>query len=225
MRAGNRRAAASHPATCIAPWCRPRCGCGRRGPRLRGSAHFRTLVQRELVRAVLRIACVRATQPSRIWGGLGSSRPHVSRPAVKPQTTKSYWVKVTGTCGTKQSNAALLSVLPTFTTVPADATVCAGQNATFSVVVTGDPLTYEWRRLLSGSSTSEVIGGNSPTVTVAATATMQVWCNAKSGNSGWVASSCATLTPAPGPTISGTHKTRRAGGSYHAVCRRRGRSR
>jgi hypothetical protein len=54
--------------TRIAPWCCPRCGCGRRGPRLRGYARFRALEQRELARAALRIACKRATQPSRILG-------------------------------------------------------------------------------------------------------------------------------------------------------------
>jgi hypothetical protein len=46
-------------------------------PRARGA-----LVQRELARGALRIAGVRATQPSRILGGLGSSWPRVSRPAL-----------------------------------------------------------------------------------------------------------------------------------------------
>ena len=68
--------------TCIAAWCRPRCGCGRRGPLLRGYARCRALAQREVARAGLRIAFMRATQPSRNLGGLGSSRPYVSRPAL-----------------------------------------------------------------------------------------------------------------------------------------------
>ena len=41
---------------------------------------LRALEQRELVRAALRIACKRATQPSRILGGHGSSRPHTCHP-------------------------------------------------------------------------------------------------------------------------------------------------
>lgn len=135
---------------------------------------------------------------------------------VIPGTTRSYWVRVSGTCGTVDSAVALISVLPTFTTHPADATLCAGQNAAFNVVATGDPatLSYQWMRLVSGASTPEPIGGNAVSVTVPATATMQVWCTAKSANSGWVASNCATLTAVAGPAIVGTSKTRRAGGSY-----------
>ena len=82
QRETSKPASLARERTCLAPWRRPRRGCGRRGPRLRDYARFRVLEQRELARAVLRITYMRATQPSRILGGLGSSRPHVSHPTL-----------------------------------------------------------------------------------------------------------------------------------------------
>lgn len=135
---------------------------------------------------------------------------------IIPGTTKSYWARITGTCGSVDSTAAMLSVLPEFTTHPEDRSVCSGQNAVFTAAASGDPatVTYQWQRLLTGSSTPETIAGNTTSVTVAATQSMQVWCMAKSGNSSWVSSDCATLTPNPPPTIIGTRKVRGTGGRY-----------
>ncbi|PKP20129.1 MAG: hypothetical protein CVU05_09800, partial [Bacteroidetes bacterium HGW-Bacteroidetes-21] len=55
---------------------------------------------------------------------------------------------VTGTCGAVTSNVAVLTVNTTtaITTQPLAQTVCAGANATFTVVANGTTLSYQWRK-------------------------------------------------------------------------------
>jgi YD repeat-containing protein len=102
---------------------------------------------------------------------------------VTPVTTRSYWVRVTGTCGTANSSAALVSVKPNITAHPSpvNTTVCKGSTVNYSVTAHGNPLTYRWYRQLSGASTPELIGTNA-SVGVAATGAMEVWCEVTSGN-------------------------------------------
>lgn len=63
-----------------------------------------------------------------------------------------YRVQITGPCGNGTSNAAILTVntLPTITSQPSSATLCAGSNNTFSVTATGTGITYQWQLSLSG---------------------------------------------------------------------------
>lgn len=64
-----------------------------------------------------------------------------------PTTTRYYWVRVQGTCGTVDSEAALVSVDPTIDVQPADTAICKpGDVANFSVTASGSPLSYEWYR-------------------------------------------------------------------------------
>lgn len=61
----------------------------------------------------------------------------------------SYDVVVTNDAGTVTSTAVsfLVYLPPSITTQPANQTIVAGQNASFTIVATGDPTpTYQWRR-------------------------------------------------------------------------------
>src|ERR1700723_472021 len=83
-------------------------------------------------------------------------------------------VKVTNTAGRATSNTVTLTVnapaptAPTIATQPTNATVTAGQSATFSVTATGTaPLTYQWS--LNGAAA----GTNSNTFTISQTTLAQ----------------------------------------------------
>jgi hypothetical protein len=69
-------------------------------------------------------------------------------------------VTVTGSCGTVVRNANLTVQANTTATVPADQTVCAGTNATFSTTATGDNIHYAWT--VDGSA----FGGDTSSITV-----------------------------------------------------------
>lgn len=92
---------------------------------------------------------------------VGTDSPQISATAT---TTKKYWVRVTGTCGSANSAAALQSVIPIITAHPQTANVCGlGGTATFSVTATGAD-GYNWYRTTSG--VQERVG-TTPTLTIA----------------------------------------------------------
>jgi len=63
-----------------------------------------------------------------------------------------YRCNLSSSCGSATSNSVLLTVnaLPTITTQPISATLCAGSNNTFSVTATGGGLTYQWQVSFNG---------------------------------------------------------------------------
>jgi hypothetical protein len=86
------------------------------------------------------------------------------------QNGAQIYVKVSNTAGNATSNTVTLTVnpvaptAPAITQQPANATVAAGQPATFTVAATGTaPLTYQW--FMSGSA----VGTNSNTYTISQT--------------------------------------------------------
>lgn len=118
---------------------------------------------------------------------------------VKPVTTKSFWVRVTGSCGTVDSAAALLSVYPKIQSQPQPATVCQNSSATFSIYATGVE-TYTWYRIYPSQQPQVV--GSTPTVSVPITqAGAQVWCELRSGNAVKMSNTVdVTVNPAPSVT-------------------------
>jgi PKD repeat protein len=104
-----------------------------------------------------------------------------------------YDVVVTGTCGTVTSNVAVLTVNAnvTITTQPASLTLCAGDNANFSVVVSGTVVSYQWRK--GGSNIS---GATSATYTISGITAGDAgsYDVVVTGTCGNVTSSAATLT-------------------------------
>ena len=94
---------------------------------------------------------------------------------VSPSATTTYTiVSVTGanTCvGTNNSGSATITITPpaAITTQPVSATVCAGNNATFTVAatpVTGN--TFQWQVSVAGGAFTNIAGATSNTFTVTA---------------------------------------------------------
>jgi hypothetical protein len=102
---------------------------------------------------------------------------------VTPSATTSYWVKVTGTCGSQNSTTSTISVCPTITQQPtaANANVHPGLSTTVSVTANGSPLVYQWYLGAVGDA-SHPVGTNSNVLnTGALNATSAYWVLISSG--------------------------------------------
>ncbi len=130
-----------------------------------------------------------------------------------------YRARVFYACATTNTNAAVLTVVgaptpPVITTQPADVSVCSGQNATFTVVATGAPLTYQWQVSTdNGISYTNLAGATGATLTL--TAVTVGMNNNKyrvivTNSAGSVTSSVATLSVAPAATVSITAQPQNA---------------
>ncbi|HSJ75841.1 MAG TPA: hypothetical protein VK899_06645, partial [Gemmatimonadales bacterium] len=87
--------------------------------------------------------------------------------AVTPAVTTSYWVRVSATCGTSDSNAAIVTVCAPLQILgpPADDAVVLGNTATLTVTAAGGgPLSYQWYEGTTGTTTNPV-GTDAPTFT------------------------------------------------------------
>lgn len=134
--------------------------------------------------------------------------------------TAQYKCVVTNTAGSATSNAAVLNVNatpPAISTNPSNKTVSEGATATFTVSATGSgPLTYQWQKAASGSSTfSNISGATSSSYTTPATTVAdsgaQYLCIV-SNSAGLATSTSATLTvnavvSAPTITTQPTNQT------------------
>lgn len=87
-------------------------------------------------------------------------------------TNYRYRVIVNNACpSTTTSNAAILTISApaVITTQPANTTVCAGTNATFTVAATGNNLTYQWQVSTNGGTTfNNIVGATNATLTLTA---------------------------------------------------------
>jgi YD repeat-containing protein len=126
---------------------------------------------------------------------------------VSPANTTSYWVRITGTCGTKDSATMTVRVCgaPTINTQPQNASIFSGATATLSIVAvsaTSEPLNYQWYRGASGDQ-SNPVGTSSPTFTTPSlTADTSYWVLVSSGICTGVASDTAVVSMCPyGPTV------------------------
>jgi hypothetical protein len=98
-----------------------------------------------------------------------------------PYTTKSYWVRISGTCGSVDSVVVLVSVAPTINQYPPNITTCKGTTVTVSVNAQGDPLSYAWYRSVSGGPNDEYLG-NTRTLSFVVTGETEYRCVVSSGN-------------------------------------------
>lgn len=90
---------------------------------------------------------------------------------ITPLITTSYWVRVTATCGIKDSNTAVVTVCdpPLIPGPPLDDVVVLGNTATLTVAATGgDPLSYQWYEGTSGTTTMPINGATGTTYTTPA---------------------------------------------------------
>ncbi|MDF9832449.1 putative repeat protein (TIGR02543 family) [Ereboglobus sp. PH5-5] len=121
--------------------------------------------------------------------------------ATLAQNGMKYRCVVTNSQGFVNSAAATLTVnqAPAITTQPSNQSVIEGQNATFSIAVTGNPTpTLQWQSLPVGGSWAPISGETSTTLTVPAATTAQngtqYRCVATNGISPNAISTVATLT-------------------------------
>jgi len=119
---------------------------------------------------------------------------------LTPGSTKYYWVRVTGTCGTVNSNAALISVMPTiYSQPPSEMSVCKGTTQTFAVTAGGSMLSYAWYGSTNGGPTTLI--GSTASITITVNASMDLYCIVSSGNAQKMTYPPTSVTVTPGPDI------------------------
>jgi len=126
---------------------------------------------------------------------VGTNSASFTTPALT--ATKSYWVKVTGGCGSANSNAATISVCtpPGIATQPASQTISNGATATLSVVASGSgPFSYQWFEFASGTTTTPVGTNSASYTTPALTATKSYWVRVTSSCNGTATANSNTAT-------------------------------
>jgi YD repeat-containing protein len=104
---------------------------------------------------------------------------------VTPQDVTDYWVRVSGSCGTVNSQTAHVSVCaaPSITTQPISQTIFSGSTATLTAAAseaTTQPIAYQWYRGVTGDVSSPV-GTGASYVTPALTNAASYWVRATSG--------------------------------------------
>lgn len=144
----------------------------------------------------------------------GATAASYTTPATSSTDNGSvFFVEVSsGTLKTSSSNATLTvntTAAPTITTQPIGRTVTAGSTATFSVVASGNSLTYQWQKAASGSSTfANIAGATASSYTTPATTSTDNGAQFRvvvTNASGSTTSSAASLTvsaTATAPTIT-----------------------
>jgi hypothetical protein len=126
---------------------------------------------------------------------VGTNSSNFTTPALT--TTTSYWVQVSNSLGSVNSNTATITVVaaaaPGIATQPASQTISSGATATLSVVATGTaPFTYQWYQGITGTTTP--VGTNSSSFTTPAlTTTTNYWVQV-TNSAGSVNSNTATIT-------------------------------
>lgn len=121
---------------------------------------------------------------------------------VNPQTTTSYWVVASNSCGNQQSATAVVTICgtPSVTTQPTAATITRSMRATLSAVVSSPaPLNYQWYTVV-GSSLSPIASANGTSLIVQPDSTttyrLRAW-----NNCGTVDTSNVTVTVQDAPTM------------------------
>jgi hypothetical protein len=134
--------------------------------------------------------------------GTGSTLP------TGPLTaTTNYWLRVTNACGAVESNTVTVTVAasctaPAISAQPVSLQITEGSTATLSVTATGTSLNYQWFQGSPPGGTA--IGSNSPTITVAPTATTNYYVRI-SNSCGNLNSAPATVTVVSAPTCAPGH--------------------
>jgi len=133
----------------------------------------------------------------------------LSFPTKANMNGRQYQCLVTNSAGTTTSSAATLTVnaaKPTITTQPTNATVTAGNKATFTVAASGTGLSYQWQYKDAGGSwtNSGYSSAKTATLTFTAKAEMngrQYRCKV-TNSAGTTTSSAVTLTVNSKPAIT-----------------------
>ena len=134
---------------------------------------------------------------------VGTNSASFTTPALT--TATNYWVRVTNTFGTANSNTAAIAigVGPSITTHPASQTIASGATATLTVQANGAGLSYQWYQGTSGTTTTPV-GTNSASFTTPALTTATNYWVRVTNTFGTANSNTAAITIGVGPSIT-TH--------------------
>ena len=118
--------------------------------------------------------------------------------STTPNGTTQYWVKVSNSCGSANSNAATVNVncvAPGVVTQPQSKSIQQGSSTFLSVAVSGGPSpTYQWYRGNVGDTSNPIPSGTTATITVSPSATTSYWVRISVSGCGSVDSSAATVT-------------------------------
>jgi hypothetical protein len=126
-------------------------------------------------------------------------------------TTTTYWVRVTGQCGTPQnSNAATVTVNqpvcvpPQITQQPGNSSTIVGSPTQLSVGATGTSLTFQWFQGSFPDASTPVSGGTGSSVFVSPTTNTNYWVRVQN-SCGTANSNTVTVTVGvcTSPTITG----------------------
>jgi len=145
-------------------------------------------------------------QKSRTNIDQATSSTYTTPATISADNGSQFTVLVSNSVGSVTSTAATLTVNtpPSIATQPANATVTAGQTASFSVAVTGtNPLSYQWQQ-----NGTNIRGANTSTYTTSPVSTSDngaQFAVTVSNSAGNVASSAATLTVNPAPASPAAH--------------------
>lgn len=143
-----------------------------------------------------------------------TARPVSTNPSFLTPTltaTKRYWVRVSNSCGSANSDTAVLTVAasctpPAITAHPAGLSVANGGSATLSVTATGTSLAFQWFRGESGNTSSPVSGATSATLNTGPLAQTTTFWVRVTNSCGSANSNSATVTVAAACAISITRQ-------------------
>lgn len=113
-----------------------------------------------------------STNGGTTWTNLSNTSPYstvtTSTLNISPTSIglngNQYRCVINSSCSPLNSNAAILTVndAPAITSSPANASVCAGNAASFSVSATGGGLTYQWQESTNGGGTWNNLSNGAP---------------------------------------------------------------
>jgi hypothetical protein len=123
---------------------------------------------------------------------------------VTPGATTSYWVHVSNSCGSANSNTATITVStctpPSITTQPANVSAPITTSATLHVVAAGTgPQHYQWYEGAKGNTTKTVGIDSATFVTGAVSANKTYWVRVTGCNNATADSNAATVTATAPP--------------------------
>ncbi|HEX3583702.1 MAG TPA: hypothetical protein VH087_18185, partial [Thermoanaerobaculia bacterium] len=120
---------------------------------------------------------------------------------VNPQGTTTYWVRVTNTCGTADSNTATVTVnclAPSPTVTPGSRTITQGSSTIFSVIASGGPnMTFQWYQGIAPDTSNPLAGQTGTSLTVSPSAATSYWVQATVPGCGTANSNTASVTVNP----------------------------
>jgi hypothetical protein len=141
---------------------------------------------------------------------------------VNPQSTTSYWARVTNSCGTADSNAATVTVnclTPQISATPGSRTITQGSSALFSAIANGGPnMTFQWYQGVAPDTSNPVAGQTGTSINVSPSASTSYWVQATVPGCGTANSNTVSVTVnanngCPGVTVA-TPTVTQNGASY-----------